>query len=67
MISQKLHDNWKMREAGDGNYINVTVPGSMYSAFLENGMMEDPFYRDNENETLKLSEKDYEFVTEFAV
>ena len=67
MISQTLHDNWKMKEADGDSYINVTIPGSMYSALLENQMIEDPFYRDNEDEALKLSEKDYEFVTEFAV
>ncbi|MBQ8039365.1 MAG: glycoside hydrolase family 2 protein [Lachnospiraceae bacterium] len=67
MVSQKLHDNWKMKEAGTDNYISVTILGSMYSAFLENKLIEDPFYRDNENEALKFSEKDYEFVTEFSV
>ena len=67
MISQILQSNWKMKEVGSDNYCNVTLPGSVYSVLLENGLMEDPFYRDNEEEALKLSEKDYEFVTEFDV
>lgn len=67
MISQTLQGNWKMKETGADDYCNVTIPGSVYSALLENGLMEDPFYRDNEEEALKLSEKDYEFVTEFDV
>lgn len=67
MISQTLHDNWKMKEANTDNYISVTIPGSMYSALLENELIENPFYRDNEDEALKLSEKDYEFVTEFSI
>ena len=62
MISQTLQGNWKMKETGADGYCNVTIPGSVYSALLENGLMEDPFYRDNEEEALKLSEKDYEFV-----
>ena len=67
MISQIIHNNWKMREASEESYIKATIPGSVYSNLLENGLMEDPFYRDNEEEALKLSEKDYEFVTEFSV
>jgi len=67
MISQTLNNNWKMKEAGGDSYINVTIPGSVYSALLENDLIENPYYRDNENKALKLSEKDYEFVTEFAV
>ena len=47
-----------MKEAGGEGYINVTIPGSVYSALLENEMIENPYYRDNENEALN-----YFFIT----
>ena len=41
------------------------IPGSVYSVLLENGLMDDPFYRDNEIDALSLMDHDYEFIKEF--
>lgn len=65
MIVRKLHDNWKMCVAGSGEYIPARVPGSVYNDLLENGRMEDPYYRDNEGKALKIMENDFEYVTVF--
>ena len=67
MIAMTLHNNWKFKEADAMDYMDAVIPGSVYSNLLEKNIINNPFYRDNENEALKLSEKDYEFVTEFAV
>lgn len=56
-----------MRRCEEGDWIEATVPGSVYRDLLEHGKMEDPYYRDNETEALKLMESDYEYVTEFTV
>ena len=37
----------------------------MYTDLLENGQMEDPFWKDNENKALALMENDYEYETVF--
>ncbi|MCM1189127.1 MAG: glycoside hydrolase family 2 protein [bacterium] len=63
----KVHENWRMRAAGEGDWIPARVPGSVYHDLLCNGRMEDPYYRDNELKALALLEKDYEYVTEFDV
>ncbi|MCM1026042.1 MAG: glycoside hydrolase family 2 protein [Roseburia sp.] len=63
----KVHENWRMRAAGEGDWIPARVPGSVYHDLLCNGRMEDPYYRDNELRALALMEKDYEYVTEFDV
>ena len=65
MIVRKLHDNWKMRMAGSGEYLPARVPGSVYNDLLENGRMEDPYYRDNELKALKIMENDFEYATVF--
>jgi beta-mannosidase len=42
------------------------VPGSVYSALLANGLMEDPFYRDNERKALSIMDEDFTFARQFA-
>ena len=59
-----LGGQWMM--AGeDGREIQGTVPGSVYSFLLDAGLMEDPYYRDNELRALELMEKDYSFTRHF--
>ena len=41
------------------------VPGSVYSALLANGLMEDPFYRDNEAKALAVIDEEFTFTKEF--
>lgn len=67
MITQKLDKNWKMREAGGGHWIDAKVPGTVYGDLLANGVIEDPYYRDNENRILPLMEYDYEYETRFDI
>jgi len=47
--------------------VAATVPGSVYHDLLENGLMEDPFYRDNEMQALKLMEHDFCYSRSFIV
>lgn len=41
------------------------VPGSVYTALLANGKMEDPFYRDNEAKALAIMDEEFTFTKEF--
>lgn len=43
-----------------------TIPGSVYSFLLEAGLMEDPFYRENELAALALMENDFTFTRCFT-
>ena len=65
MIRTYLHTNWTMKDKSWDGYIPAFVPGDLYSDLLRNGKTEDPYYRDNELEALKLSEKEYEYVCTF--
>lgn len=66
MVTQTLHDSWKMRALGEERWLTAKVPGSVYSDLLANGCIEDPFWRDNEVKQLPIMEKDYEYVTTFT-
>lgn len=61
-----ISENWKLRRIGEEDYINATVPGSVYGDYLAAGLMEDPFWKDNELEALELMNSDYEYSTEFV-
>ena len=66
MYIQKLDNNWSMRKLPDGSFIPAQVPGSVYNDLLNNNIMNDPFYRDNEDNALAMMEHDYEYRTEFS-
>ena len=56
---------WRMRQAGETSWFPAGVPGTVYTDLLQNGMMEDPFWKDNEDKALALMERDYEYETVF--
>lgn len=58
--------DWKMNFDGYDE-CKAKVPCSMYSVLLDNKLIPDPFYRDNELQLTELSEKDCDFISEFSV
>lgn len=59
-----LCGNWEMH--GNGYDISGKVPGSVYSFLLDNGLMEDPYYRINELSAIEFMKHDYVFTKSFA-
>lgn len=59
--------NWTFRQAHTGDWKPVSVPASVHTALLKNGMIEDPFYRDNEEKLQWIEQEDWEFQTVFTV
>ena len=47
--------------------VKAAVPGSVYHDLLSNQLIEDPFWRDNEMEALKLMEHDFHYSRTFSV
>ena len=66
MKEQVLYDNWTVQEYGKEEKIPAMVPGSVYADLLRNQKIEDPYWRDNENEILKLSDNDYIYESFFV-
>lgn len=72
MIKRELNSNWKLKVMGQnvygiGDEIPAVVPGTVYGNLLEQGLMPDPYYRDNELTALKLMDNDFEFACEFEI
>ncbi len=60
-----LCGTWTLEEAAGQKNIPATVPGSVLSDLLKNGLIEDPFWRENEYETLRLFDRDYCYTHTF--
>ena len=56
MKEYSLNGRWRM--TGGGYDCEGTVPGSLYSFLLDAGLMEDPYYRDNELKALEITHND---------
>ena len=58
-----LNGKWNIKS---NTYDTVgDIPGSVYSALLANGLMEDPFYRDNEANALSNMDETFIFTKDF--
>ncbi len=66
MIRSPLQDNWFMHRKDSQKILPATVPGSVYHDLLQNGEMQDPYYRDNEEKALRLMDNDYIYETVFT-
>lgn len=47
--------------------LNATVPGDMYNDLLNDVVIDDPFWRDNETSALKLMEHDFVYHRTFTI
>ena len=69
----ECNDTWKVKIIGENvdhlnqDFIETSVPSSIYGTLLEKGLIPDPFYRDNELTALKLMENDFEYQTTIVV
>ncbi len=66
MLKTHLHDNWKMKRTDQSEWLDAKVPGTVLTDLMNNGLMEDPYYRDNEDKALAAMDYDYEYKTTFA-
>ena len=62
---EKFYLNGKWKISSKTYNVEGDVPGSVYSALLANGFMEDPFYRDNEAKSLAIMDEEFTFSREF--
>ena len=58
-----LGGTWHM--SGNGYSCDGTIPGSIYSFLLSNGLMENPHYRMNEEKALSICDGEYTFSRTF--
>ncbi|HEY6187781.1 MAG TPA: glycoside hydrolase family 2 protein [Pyrinomonadaceae bacterium] len=62
-----LNTGWKFREAGKDTWYGATVPGCVHTDLLQNKLIGDPFYRDNEQKLQWIGKTDWEYQLTFNV
>lgn len=62
-----LNDGWQFREVGQMKWHPATVPGVVHTDLLENKLIEDPFYRDNEKNLQWIGKTDWEYEMRFKI
>src|SRR5882672_5656259 len=66
-IKAPLLTGWQFREAGKDKWYPASVPGCVHTDLLNSKLIEDPFYRDNENKLQWIGRTDWEYQTLFNV
>ena len=68
MRTISLNGSWELRiPESTFPVVSATVPGSVYNDLLANNLMDNPFYRDNEDQALALMEHDFIYSRSFTV
>ena len=67
MKTISLNGQWAMRCGEEKEWHEAQVPGTVYTDLLRDGLIEDPFWRENELKTFALMEKDYEYRRSFTL
>jgi len=62
-----LTGDWILQEALGHTQIHAQVPGSVLGDLLTAGLIDDPFYRENEFSALRLFDRDYTYEKLFDV
>src|SRR6267154_90588 len=57
----------QFREAGKDKWSPASVPGCVHTDLLNNKLIDDPFYRDNEKKLQWIGKTDWEYQTTFNV
>ena len=66
-VRRTIYTSWEFKQANKEDWKPAKVPGSVHTALLQNGMIEDPFYRDNEEKLQWIEQEDWEFRCSFDV
>jgi len=62
-----LGGNWKFRKQGMNDWTDAQVPGCVHLDLMRNGLIDDPFYRDNELKDQWIGETGWEYKREFSI
>jgi len=67
VVEHPIVTGWEFRQAGDTAWLPATVPGTVHTDLLANGVIPDPFYGDNERRLQWIEREDWEYRTAFTV
>ncbi len=60
-----LNEGWLFAKEGEDTWYPATVPGTVHTDLLDNGLIPDPFYRDNEAKLQWIGKTNWVYRLEF--
>ena len=64
---QIIHQNWQFHQIGKTEWHPAQVPGCVHTDLLENKVIPDPYYLDNEKLVQRIETEDWEYRTSFDI
>ena len=61
----ELNQNWQFKQTGTEEWFPAKIPGCVHTALLDNGIIDDPFFADNEQKLQWIGKSDWEYKTVF--
>jgi beta-mannosidase len=66
-ISKEINSDWKFHKVGNTDWHKAVVPGCIHTDLINNKIIPDPFYRDNESKLQWIDKYSWEYKTEIDV
>jgi beta-mannosidase len=63
LFEREIASQWTFRQANGTINGKATVPGTIHTDLLNEGLIEDPFYRTNERDLQWIDKEDWEYAT----
>ena len=66
-VSREISSGWKFHKVGNADWHKAVVPGCIHTDLINNKIIPDPFYRDNESKVQWIDKYSWEYKTEIEV
>ena len=67
LVERELTENWGFKEVDTREWLPASVPGTVHTDLMANGLIEDPFYRLNERKVQWVDKKDWVYQCSFEI
>ena len=67
LVERELRENWGFKEVDSRDWLPASVPGTVHTDLMANGLIEDPFYRLNERKVQWVDKKDWVYQCSFEI
>jgi len=64
---QFLHHDWHFRQVGEDTVLSAQVPGIVHADLMREGVIPDPYFRENEKKVQWIEREDWVYKTSFKV
>jgi len=64
-ILKNIKQDWVFRLRSQNLWFNATVPGTLHTDLMQNGLLVNPYYRSNEKEVQMLEDQGVEYLGKF--